>query len=274
MDKKEYNKRIELSKSKERNIERMNVIIGIVMKPFLTSQIKSSLWKDLYVKQDFADILSKHDATCIGIIPQGISLDRTNGNNIELSDEVELTDSEKNCLLSQIKLCDGLILQGGLSSHNYEVFIAQYAIKHNIPILGICAGFNNISRAIGIEVEYDRELSKKHDIYSSESCHPIIIQDNANVLLLEELSDKIISVNSIHSMTLHKSVIYLNKQINVEAISIDSENEVFQKETIEAFSVKNTKFCLAIKWHPELLPNDEITNIIFKKFIGACKNHN
>lgn len=249
----------------------MSLIIGIVMKPFLTSQIAGSLWKDLYIKQDFADILSKYDATCIGIIPQGISLDRTNSDDIDLFKEMELSDAEKNHLISQINLCDGLILQGGLSSHKYEVFIAQYAIENNIPILGVCAGFNNIARAVGTEVEFDKELIEKHDIYDSECCHTIIIQDNANVLLLEELSDRIISVNSIHSMTLSKSAVHLNKRINVEAIAKDSGIWGIPNVTVEAFSIKDTRFCLAIKWHPELLPNDEITNIIFKKFIEACK---
>jgi len=252
----------------------MNIIIGIVMKPFLTSQITGSLWKDLYVKQDFTDILSTYNATSIGIIPQGISLDRENGNDIDLSKEKELTDVEKNHLISQINLCDGLILQGGLSSHKYEVFIAQYAIEHNIPILGICAGFNNIARAIGTEVEYDEELIEKHDIYSSKCCHPVIIQKNAKVLLQEELSDEVISVNSIHSMTLHKCAVHTNERINVEAIAKDSGIWGIPKVTVEAFSVKDTKFCLAVKWHPELLPDNKVTTTIFRKFIEACKRFN
>lgn len=249
----------------------MGTIIGIVMKPFLTSQTNNSLWKDLYVKQDFADLLSKYDATCIGIIPQGIPLDRVNSDDIDLSKEDELTDIEKNNLISQINLCDGLILQGGLSSHKYEVFIAQYAIEHNIPILGICAGFNNIARAIGIEVECDNELKDWHDIYSSERCHYIDIQDTAKILKNTELLDKRFYVNSIHSMVLSKGKAIKNEQIIIEATAYNAILWREPKTTIEAFSVNGTKFCLAIKWHPELLPDDEVTNLIFKKFIEAAK---
>lgn len=252
----------------------MGIIVGIVMKPFLTSQVTGSLWKDLYVKQDFTDILSTYNITTIGIIPQGISLDRENSDDISLSKEKELTDIEKNRLISQMNLCDGLILQGGLSSHKYEVFIAQYAIEHDIPILGICAGFNNIARAVNTEVSYDEELAKNHDIYSPEHCHSIIIQNNAKVLLLKDVSNREIFVNSIHSMTLRTSTSFINNRIVVEAIAKDPGICGMQNVTVEAFSVKDTRFCLAIKWHPELLPYDEITEIIFRKFVEACKMYN
>lgn len=247
-------------------------IIGIVMKPFLKEQLRDSIWKDLYVKQDFTDILSKCGATCIGIIPQDVTIDRESSNDVYLSKECDLTDVEKDYLISQINLCDGIILQGGLSSHKYEVFIAQYAIKHNIPLLGICAGFNNIARAIGIEVEYDEELAKKHDIYSSEPCHPIFIQKDGNILCKEFLKD-IVWVNSIHNMTLSTSVAFLNKRIVVEAIAKDSGLWGIPMTTVEAFSVNDTDFCLAIKWHPELRPDDEITVLIFNKFVSVCKTH-
>ena len=248
----------------------MSVIIGIIMKPFLTSQISGSLWKDLYVKQDFADILLKHGATSVGIIPQGIPLDRANSDDIDLSKEKELTDIEKNHLIAQIKLCDGLILQGGLSSHKYEVFIAQYAIEHNIPVLGICAGFNNIARAVGTEVEHDKELALRHDIYETGPQHFLKVCRDGEVLC-RELSEDTIFVNSLHTMTLSASGAHLNKRIVIEAIAKDSGIWGISQVTVEAFSIKDAKFCLAIKWHPELLPNDKITKVIFKKFVEACE---
>ena len=67
------------------NIEDKHLIVGIVMKPFLLSQLTGSIWDDLYVKQNFADILARFNTNCIGIIPQGISLDRLNSNDIDLS---------------------------------------------------------------------------------------------------------------------------------------------------------------------------------------------
>ena len=180
--------------------------------------------------------------------------------------EKDLTEKEKNYLITQIELCDGIILQGGLSSHNYEIFIAKYAIEHNIPLLGICAGFNNIARALGTEVDCDKNLVDSHDIYSSECCHNVIIQDTAKVL--KQLGNECF-VNSIHSMTLNLETAKLNKRINLEAI-VENNIDGKKKVTVEAFSVKDTKFCLAIKWHPELLKKEESTRIIFSEFVKAC----
>lgn len=250
----------------------MSIVVGIVMKPFLQSQINNSIWKDLYIKQDFADILSDYDVTSIGIIPQGIHLDRANSDDIDLSNERDLTDKEKNHLISQISLCDGLILQGGLSSHKYEVFIADYAIKNNIPILGICAGFNNIAKAIGVQVKRDERLVGKHDIYSKCHSHSILLESDASILSQEELKDNTFFVNSIHSMILFRDSVISNSNIKIEALAkniLYSDKEVL---TVEAFSITNTKFCLAVKWHPELLPDDKLTRFIFSKFVDACKN--
>lgn len=237
----------------------MNKVVGIVTKPVLDKK-KELLWQNLYIQQNIADILNKYDITCMGIIPQGIKLDRVNSDDINLEIEEDLTESEKKHIINQMKLCNGIILQGGISSHKYEIFIAQYAIENNIPIIGICAGFNNILRAIGIEVEYDKEIANIHDIYSIEKYHKVYTQDNAKVI------KQTCEVNSIHTMSIAKSILLNNEHVNIEAIAIDNIDGK-EIETVEAFKLNNTKFAVGIKWHPELLPDDEITNIIFKIFI-------
>ena len=40
-------------------------------------------------------------------------------------------------------------MQGGIETDNYEIIIAKYCYDNNIPVLGICAGQNNIVRALG-----------------------------------------------------------------------------------------------------------------------------
>ncbi len=60
-----------------------------------------------------------------------------------------LSAEERENLIAQIKLCDGIIMQGGIETDNYEIIIAKYCYDNNIPVLGICAGQNNIVRALG-----------------------------------------------------------------------------------------------------------------------------
>lgn len=239
-------------------------IVGIVTKPANIYQRKHDLWSELNVKQEFADILKKYNIITIGIIPQGIELDIMNCNDMKSSCEKELSTEDRIDLIQQISLCSGIILQGGLTSHKYEVFIAEYCIENDIPILGICAGFNNIARAIELDIGRNSELSKIHDIYSPNHCHKVFIGPTAKIL--DDISLNEFDVNSIHQMIMYQSSINgnRNKLINIEAISTEGN-----EDTIEAFSLKYTKFTLAIKWHPELLPNDELTDVIFRKFSKA-----
>ena len=39
-----------------------------------------------------------------------------------------------------LNLCDAIIFQGGSDIYPYHFQILDYAIKHNIPVLGICMG--------------------------------------------------------------------------------------------------------------------------------------
>ena len=39
---------------------------------------------------------------------------------------------------------------------------------------------------------------------------------------------------------------------------------------VESFELNNKKFVIGIKWHPELMLEDEFTNKLFKEFISKC----
>lgn len=39
----------------------------------------------------------------------------------------------------------------------------------------------------------------------------------------------------------------------------------------QSFEVLNKKFVLGIKWHPELILEEEYVHRIFKEFVEACK---
>ena len=243
-------------------------IIGIITKPLTHKQCPDSLWVNDYIKDEFRSIVCDLGGIPIGILPCVKELVYNTEDNF--APDV-LTDDDKANIIESIKLCDGIILQGGLTSDFYEVFIADYCIKNNIPILGICAGFNNIARAVGTDVEYDKELVFKHDIYDAEPHHFINIWKDGKILC-NLLSEDTLFVNSIHSMTLSMSAVHLNKRIIIEAISKDSGMWGIPNVTVEAFSIQDTKFCLAVKWHPELLRTNSTTDAIFKAFMKACKS--
>ena len=124
------------------------------------------------------------------------------------------------------------------------------------PLIGICAGFNNILRAIGTDVIEDK--NKSHDIYDKEYRHKVSIIKGTKIFDLIEKEEY--SVNSIHSMIAPKEKV--EKYARISAISYD--------DLVECFELDNKKFVIGIKWHPELMLDDEFPNKLFKEFISKC----
>lgn len=235
-------------------------IIGVVAKPLLNKQMKRNLWDRLVINDSFRHLIVNNGGIPIGIIPNRYYMNSDTDNYIEV-----LTNKDKQDLLQTIKLCDGIVLQGGLTSDTYEIEIVKYAIENNIPIIGICAGFNNIARALNLNIIKKQKLKAKHNVYNKKYRHDVYI--NKNHFLFEVFNKDKYKVNSLHSMFLNINDV--NNQIDILATSKDDTlNEI----NIEAFTVKNTKFCLAIKWHPELMLEDIETNNLFKKFIEETEN--
>lgn len=175
----------------------------------------------------------------------------------DIKDNTILSDEEKNELYRQIDLCDGFILQGGLYSSNYEIEMAKRIIELDKPLIGICAGFNNILRALGTDVIEDK--TKSHDIYDKNYRHEVTMIKGTKLYNLVN-KDKY-NVNSIHSMIAPKEKV--ENYVEISSISNDG--------LIESFELSNKKFVIGIKWHPELMLEDEFTKNLFKEFIKKCK---
>ena len=166
-------------------------IIGIIGK--VEPQYEGDIWHRIDENDEIRYLIVKNGGTAIMLLPTEPTL-KFNDNDIK--DDTVLTDEEKEELCRQIELCDGFILQGGLYSAQYEIEIAKRIIEKDKPLIGICAGFNNILRAIGTDVILDK--SDSHNIYNKDYRHKVKIEKDSklyNMLGMEEYM-----VNSIHSM--------------------------------------------------------------------------
>ena len=226
-------------------------IIGIIGK--VQPQYGEDIWHRIDEVDEIRYLIVKNGGTAIMLLPTEITL-KFNDNDIEYN--TVLSDEEKNELYRQIDLCDGFILQGGLYSANYEIEIAKKIIELDKPLIGICAGFNNILRAIGTDVIEDK--TKSHDIYDKEYRHEISIIKGTK--LFDLVKKEKYNVNSIHSMIAPKGNV--EKYARISAISYDN--------LVESFELDNKKFVMGIKWHPELMLEDEFSDKLFKKFISKC----
>ena len=226
-------------------------IIGIIGK--VSPNFNEDLWHRNRVADEFRYYVVKNGGIAISILPTEKTMIF---NDNDIFDNTNLTEEELEDLYMQIELCDGFILQGGLISCNYEIELAKKIIELDKPLIGVCAGFNNILRALDTDVVEDK--SKSHDIYEAAYRHKIKIEKDTIIYNL--IHNDEYSVNSIHSMIAPKDLVK-------DFVKISSYSE---DGLVESFEVQNKKFIVGIKWHPELM-HDEVTDNIFKAFIDKCR---
>ena len=227
-------------------------IIGIVSKP--KSKKKNSIWNKMYIADEIRYLIVKNGGIAISLLSPEETMDF---NKDDIEDKKILNNQEKKDIFETIKLCDGIILQGGMTSSNYEIEYAKKAIELDKPIIGICAGFNNLLRALGGNVEIDN--TAKHNHLDERYRHSINVVKNTKLHDIVK-KDKI-DVNSIHSMVAQK------KSVEPYAkISSFSEDGL-----VESFELNSKKFVMGIKWHPELMLDEHYGDEIFKIFIEASK---
>lgn len=229
-------------------------MIGIVSKP--VKYRHEPLWHYDELVDDLRYRVVQNGAIAIGILPTSNTM---KFNDTDEFDSTTLSQEELEDLYAVIDQCDGIILEGGLSSSAYEIEVARYAINKNKPIIGICAGFNNLIRAMGGDVKVDS--TGKHNVQSKEAVHGIKIAKGSRLYAI--LNEENVAVNSVHTMIATDADI---KEFKVVARSEDG--------LVEAIELEGKKFVLGMKWHPELMVEfDPRMNGIFVEFLKACKNN-
>lgn len=227
-------------------------VIGIVAKPGYKDE--HDIWNRMDIVDELRLLVVQNGGIALVILPTENTM---TFNDNDIKDETKLSEQEIKDLNQIVNMCDGIILQGGLVSCNYEIEIAKKAIELDIPLIGICAGFNNILRAIGTDVIYDK--TKSHDYYDINYRHNVnIIKDTK---LWEISEQEKMQVNSIHEMLATQELV--KPFATISSLSDDG--------FVESFELNNKRFILGIKWHPELMLNEEFTNDLFKRFVEECK---
>lgn len=235
------------------NVNRNKIVIGIVSKNITVEEFYNWSWQR--IADGIRYSVNKNGGLVMGVLPQTL---RKEFNREDGSENIDLSEQEKEDLLYFVKMCDGIILQGGISSHNYEEYIAKYCYDNDIPLLGICAGYNNIIRALGGKAT-KIDSAEIHDRPDLTYAHKCMVVDKES-LFYSIMKEEEILVNSVHTYVGTS----IPKELSVVAMSDDNQVEV-----VEA---KNKRFFIGVKYHPELLVDiDEKQNNIFKKFISICK---
>jgi len=163
-------------------------VIGIVSKPSMVTD----MWHYMEIVDDIRYVLAKNNALAVGLLPTEKKLEFKIDEEL---DNYNLTATEKTDLEAIIERLDGVILEGGLVSNHYEEEVAKICIEKDIPLLGICSGFNNLVRALGGKVYLDS--TSLHKQYGEKIAHDIEIEKNSK--LFNILKTTKLPVNSIHT---------------------------------------------------------------------------
>ncbi len=156
-----------------------------------------------------------------------------------------------------LNLCDAIIFQGGSDIYPYHFQILDYAIKHNIPVLGICMGHQIIGLYSNNSTN-EKDLIKINNHYNKLTKHNINIKENS---ILYKIFGPSIEVNTRHLYALDK----VKKPFKVTAISNDNIIEAIEY-------IDDNNFILGVQFHPEDLNNTEaLYNYFIEEIIKRKK---
>lgn len=231
----------------------MKPIIGIVGRPHTTYTGREVIC----ALDDYRRAVSNTGGIPIVILPtQDLSYEQTRP-----AEALNLTENEKEDLIQQIKLCDGLIFPGGNRIYDYDYFVCKYAMENSMNILGICMGMQLLACTDCMEDRHkviDKISSKiNHNNLESKYVHKINIEKNSK--LYEIIGNEEIEVNSRHRFCVNRV-----KTFNIIAKSEDGY--------IEGIEKMDKSFIMGLQWHPESMEGyDESMKKLFETFIKVCK---
>jgi putative glutamine amidotransferase len=156
---------------------------------------------------------------------------------------------------------DGLVLTGGADidpsryghdntastsepdRDSVEFALYRTALDDEIPVLGICRGFQLINVHAGGTLHQDVPSHARYDLPPSAPSHGVTIEPGS---ILHRLHGDDRAVNSLH----HQTADAIGDGLRITAIADDG--------TPEAFEVRDAAV-LAVQWHPEMMTNDDAT---------------
>ena len=222
-------------------------IIGIVGRAYYNIDNQKIIQSNEYVRKALS---AYNDIVPILLLPA----DNRFYSDIKMGAD-KINEKKINYILNK---CDAFVLPGGTSFYNFDEYVVKHAIKHNKPLLGICAGFQCIcSMFAKTRTKFDmteKIITKNHIGDPKKYIHNVKITKGTK--LYDILKQEYIPVNSAHNDK-------VNFEMNELQISSYSEDEI-----IESVEYPNKKFIIGLQWHPEYLMDENSTKI-FDAFVKS-----
>lgn len=230
----------------------MKPMIGIVGKCYCDEKAKNGF----FVSETLRNAIVESGGNPFVILPPQL----TEYCNTRPSELIGLTFEEKNMLIQQLSFCDGIILPSGSKMFEYDFFILEYAINHDIPILGICLGMQ-------IMANYKRKISNL-PINNSAICHYSLEDNYAHDIIIDKQS-KLFSI-------LKKEIVTVDSRHQYHAMESDIYKTVARSDDffVEAIEYPENTFNIGVQWNPEIMYfYDKGARKLLKAFIDAARNY-
>ncbi len=144
----------------------------------------------------------------------------------------------------------------------FDIALIRGALSKNLPVFGICAGFQALNIVHGgsiiqhIPDSFESDLEHKSTGDAHQAVHTVEILEDTNLATLLG-NPGVIDVNSFH----HQGIDQLGHGLKVNAKASDG--------MIEGIENSDYKFCMGVQWHPEYGVTPYDTQLI-QAFIHAC----
>jgi putative glutamine amidotransferase len=125
----------------------------------------------------------------------------------------------------------------------FELELASKALQHDTPLLGICRGMQVLNVAAGgtlvQDIPTELRTTVSHDVKNPKDAlaHRVTVQPLTRLARLLGTTD--VAVNSRH----HQAVRTTGNGLVVTAVAPDG--------VVEAIERPDSRFCVAVEWHPE-----------------------
>jgi putative glutamine amidotransferase len=184
-------------------------------------------------------------------------------------------------LTAVLERLDGVVISGGdwqfphprlidplatepadkLKRARFEISLAREALARDVPVLGICGGFQVLNAVTGGDLVVDlatqrREWAHHRGRSYDEVAHDVIVEPGsrfAGFVGVEQFA-----VNSRH----RQGVLATGTGAQVAARSSDG--------LVEALEVPDAMFCIGTQWHPEFLLHDA-DRCLLEALVNACR---
>ncbi len=150
----------------------------------------------------------------------------------------------------------------------FELELARLALAEDVPTLAICRGLQVINVAAGgtliqdIASEVNQSLGHQVDTPLYAIAHEIWVSRGSALskVMQEQLADgEVLKVNSRH----HQAIKQTAAGFDVSATAPDG--------IIEAIERPDSRFCIAVQWHPENFWRTGEFRALFEEFVKAAE---